>query len=417
MSVLCALICLQALIWPDILVHDDSIGAEFQKTASSAGLVPIRRFRHIPWTVYRGSQKNESGILVKAFDQGWTVEKNLVWKLAALPDDPDINQQWPVMTTYPDADIRLQQAWNIRASAPDVVLAVIDTGVRIDHEDLAGNIWNNEQELGGTPGVDDDGNGYVDDINGWNTNQDSSDVVDTNGHGTRVAGIAAAVGDNTTGIAGVCWNVQVMTIRAFTTSTTTTDALLGGIDYILANPGVDVVNASWGELDVFSTAMEDAIRRLKDEGVLVVAAAGNDGADLDTTPFYPACYNLDNIVSVAAIDETGVAASFGAGFSTNFGTKVSLAAPGRNIYTTDIYGGYSHGQGTSMSAPYISAAACLARSFVPGISPIQIRDKFIDTAVQTTALQPTPVNGGLVNIDAFLESMSVTSSGYWHLFN
>jgi subtilisin family serine protease len=401
----------------DIFIHENSAGPEFMAAVSKTGLIPIKHFRHIPWIIYRGDPKEEAGILTEAGLQGWTVEKNRSWRLASQPDDPDVNLQWPIMTANPDADTRLKEAWNIRTDAPDIILAVIDTGARIDHEDLVNNLWENEVEMNGTPGVDDDGNGYIDDLNGWNSHQNNTDVVDANGHGTLVTGIAAAVGNNGTGVAGVCWNTRVMIVRAFTTSTTTTDALLGGIDYILANPFVDVVNASWGELDEFSQVMEDSIRLLGEQGVLFVAAAGNDGADLDVTPFYPACFDLENIVSVAAIDETGAPADFGGGFSTNFGTKVSVAAPGKNIRTTHLGGSYGNSQGTSMSAPFVAGATCLARSLVPGWSAVQLRDKLIETAVQTTALQATPLDGGLVDVESFLNSTLVASSGYWTCFD
>ena len=267
----------------------------------------------------------------------------IVRALVTPPDDPQFDQLWGLDNTgqtggTPDADIDAPEAWDIHTGSSNVVIAVIDTGVAYNHPDLddgtRNNIWANDVELNGTPGFDDDDNGYVDDILGWDFVGDDNDPTDYLFHGTHVAGTIAALGNNGTGITGVNWYSSIMPLRIFGASGYGDTAK--AIEAILyaANNGAKVINASWGGGD-FSQALYDAISHANDMGVLFVAAAGNGGDDgigddNDQIPFYPASYGLPNIISVAATDHNDNLALF-----SNFGaTSVDVAAPGVNVLSS-----------------------------------------------------------------------------------
>ena len=264
-------------------------------------------------------------------------EPNYIVHALLTPDDPSFSQLWglhnfgqPVNgTTGPsDADTDAPEAWDITTGRSGVVIAVIDTGVAWDHPDFAGNIWVNTGETPGN-GTDDDGNGYVDDIRGWDFVDNDNDPMDFHGHGTHVAGTIAGVGNNSRGITGVMWTARIMPLRFLDTlgSGTTADAI-SAIDYAIAN-GARVLNNSWGGNDS-SQSLREAIERSDSAGAVFVAAAGNDGWDNESTPIYPASFDAANIISVAATDQDDNLASF-----SNYGaTTVDVGAPGVNRYST-----------------------------------------------------------------------------------
>ena len=261
-------------------------------------------------------------------------EPNYIIKIAATPDDPGYPSQWALHNTgqaggTPGADIQAEDAWNISTGSDDVIIAVVDTGVAYDHPDLAPNIWVNTTELNGTPGVDDDGNGYIDDYYGWDFIDHDGYPADYNQHGTHVAGILAARGNNGIGGSGVLWSAKIMPLRFLgVTGTGDVAAAADAVMYAVDN-GARIINASWGEYD-YSNALYDAIQYAGQKDVLFVAAAGNESNDNDIDPFYPASYNLSNIISVAASDQYDNLADF-----SNYGsTSVHLAAPGAVIYST-----------------------------------------------------------------------------------
>jgi subtilisin family serine protease len=251
------------------------------------------------------------------------------------PNDPYFNQLWGLHNTGQtggtiDADIDAPEAWNITTGSSEVVIAVVDSGVAYNHPDLSENIWTNPGETDCTDGIDNDGNGYIDDCKGWNFVGDDNDPSDYNGHGTHVAGTIAAVGNNSAGVTGVMWKAKIMPLRflGINGSGTTADAA-AAILYATAN-GADVINCSWGGPG-YSRALKDAIDA---SGAVAVCAAGNDGgsgsADIDVTPNYPASFNSPNIIAVTASDHNDNLASF-----SNYGAaSVDLAAPGVNIYST-----------------------------------------------------------------------------------
>jgi subtilisin family serine protease len=260
-------------------------------------------------------------------------EPNYIVYSDVQPGDPDFDKLWglhnigqEVNTIFgtDDADIDALEAWDVTTGSSDVVVAVIDSGVDVNHPDLAANIWTNGGEIAGN-GKDDDDNGYVDDINGWDFYIDDNDPRDAHGHGTHVAGTIAAVGDNATGITGVSWSAKIMALRFLDAwgSGTTVNAI-AAIEY--ANDmGADVINNSWGG-GGFSTSLKSAIDA---SDAVVVCAAGNSGRDNDSTPHYPSSYDSANIIAVAASDQDDTLAYF-----SNYGANsVDVAAPGTNIYS------------------------------------------------------------------------------------
>ncbi len=258
-------------------------------------------------------------------------EPNYIVHTAATPDDTYFNNLWGLNNTgqtggTSDADIDTPEAWDLTTGSSNVVIAVIDTGVALNHPDLSGNIWTNTGEFNCTDGVDDDNNGYIDDCHGWDFIGDDNDPTDYNGHGTHVAGTIAAVGNNSLGITGVMWQAKIMPLRFLGVSGIGTTAnAISAILYANAN-GAHVINNSWGG-GGYSQALKDAIDA---SNAVVVCAAGNSGVDTDTSPHYPSSYTSSNIIAVAATDHNDALANF-----SNYGaTSVDVAAPGVNIYST-----------------------------------------------------------------------------------
>lgn len=262
------------------------------------------------------------------------VEPNYYLYASATPDDIFFNQLWGLHNSGQivnatsgtvDADIDAVEAWDITTGSSDVVVAVVDSGVDYNHVDLDANIWTNADEIAGN-GIDDDGNGYVDDIRGWDFVDNDNVPLDSEGHGTHVAGIIAALGNNAAGIAGVVWSAKIMILRFLDAngSGTTADAVRA-IEYADAK-GASVINCSWGGAGL-SASLQDAIEA---SSAVVICAAGSAGTDNDAAPEYPASFSSANIVSVAATDQDDNLASF-----SNFGTtSVDVAAPGTNVYSS-----------------------------------------------------------------------------------
>ncbi|MFM7137894.1 MAG: S8 family peptidase, partial [Planctomycetota bacterium] len=287
------------------------------------------------------------------------VEPDFVIAPAAIPNDPSFGSLWGLHNIgqsggLADADIDAPEAWETTTGSRSVVIAVIDTGVDYGHRDLAANAWRNSGEIAGD-GVDNDGNGFVDDLFGWDFANRDADPMDDNGHGTHVAGTIGAVGGNGTGVAGVNWQVSIMALKFLTGSGSgSTSGAIGAINYatrMRRDFGVNVVatNNSWGG-GGFSTSLRDAIAAGGRAGILFIAAAGNDGTDNDVEPHYPSNYTDDAVISVAATDRSNRLASF-----SNFGvTSVDVSAPGVSITSTlpgNRYGSYS---GTSMATPHVA---------------------------------------------------------------
>ena len=261
-------------------------------------------------------------------------EPNYIYHATLTPNDTSFNELWGLHNTdqvvngtggTSDADIDATEAWDMVTGNDTVIIAVVDSGVKYDHEDLIGNIWSNAGEIPGN-GVDDDGNGRIDDIRGWDFVDNDNDPMDYNNHGTHVAGTIAAVGNNNLGVTGVCWTAKIMPIRGLDAAGSgLTSNLILAIQYANDN-GAHVINNSWGGGGP-SAALEAAINA---SSAVVICAAGNSDINNDTTPHYPSSYTSTNIISVAATDQNDNRASF-----SNYGvTSVDVAAPGVNIYST-----------------------------------------------------------------------------------
>ncbi|MBN2513780.1 MAG: S8 family serine peptidase [Sedimentisphaerales bacterium] len=338
-------------------------------------------------------------------------EANYLVYAAAVPNDPLQGKLWGLHNTgqtggTPDADIDAPEAWNIVTGSDQVVVGLIDSGVDYMHPDLAANIWTNEAERNGIAGVDDDNNGYMDDIYGWDFLSDDNDPYDETGHGTHCAGTIGALGNNASGVAGVNWNVKIMALKFLNAQNmgNTADAI-EAIDYaaMMRQRGVNIAltSNSWGGT-AFSQALLDAVAAARQAGMLFVAAAGNGNIDTDITPNYPSSFDLDNIISVAATDHHDQRASF-----SNWGAvSVDLGAPGVDIWSTIRGNGYLVYSGTSMAAPHVAGVAALAWSMAPGSSYTQIRDAILTGVDPVNMDQPT-ATGGRLNAFNTLASLAM----------
>jgi hypothetical protein len=336
-----------------------------------------------------------------------------------FPNDPQFSGLYGLHNTgqgggVADSDIDAPEAWDLTTGSSSFIVAVFDTGIDFNHPDLAANVWVNPGEIPGNS-IDDDGNGLVDDIRGWNWNFNNNNVTDTNGHGTHVSGTIGAVGNNAVGVAGVNWNVKIMMMKIFEGSSGYAGdaAVVSAINYVI-NKGVKVSNHSWGG-GPFSQVLLDGITAARNAGHLFIAAAGNFSSNNDASPFYPASYNLDNIISVAASTNTDGRASF-----SSWGlTSVDLAAPGDNVLSTWptalITSGYNTISGTSMSTPHVVGVAALAWSFSPSSSYQQIRQAIFAGVDPNNAFRtdgPNPVaTGGRLNALKTLQQLGLSVTG------
>jgi subtilisin family serine protease len=324
------------------------------------------------------------------------IEPNFIVRTTnTLPNDPSFNQLWGLNNTgqtggIADADIDAPEAWDIQ-TGNKVVIGVIDTGVDYNHPDLNDNMWINPGETAGN-GIDDDGNGYVDDFYGYDFINEDSNPFDDNSHGTHVAGTIAAEGNNGIGVTGVNWNAQIMALKFLGSdgSGNTFDAIQA-VEYAKLN-GAQLTNNSWGG-GGFSQALRDAIASGGEAGQLFVAAAGNSGSNNDISPFYPASYDLNNIIAVAATDDKDQLAGF-----SNFGaTTVDLGASGVNIFSTFPGNSYGLLSGTSMATPHVSGVIGLILSKNPKLTTQEVKDILLRTADKIPALTGRTVSGGRLN--------------------
>jgi thermitase len=306
--------------------------------------------------------------LMKNPDVEYVVENKKV-QAFHMPNDPETSKQWSI------AKVRAAEAWDLGVGSKDVIVAVTDTGVDYSHPDIKDNMWVNKREVPGN-GVDDDNNGFVDDIYGYDFNGNDADPKDETGsqnpgHGTHCAGILGAVGDNSRGISGMSQKVSIMASR-FLGADGSGDLMgaVKSIDYATAN-GAHVISASWGAGVSANDAqpITEAIGRANDKGVIFVAAASNDGKNNDGYEVYPANTPLPNVITVAASGNGDTKPSW-----SNYGqAKVSLSAPGENIYSTlpsDKYGNLS---GTSMATPLVSGLVALMLSHNPNLKPTDVK--------------------------------------------
>lgn len=328
-------------------------------------------------------------------------EPNYIYRINRLPNDPKLGDLWGLKNSAQKGgrvgmDINAEGAWEIQTGNPNIVVAVIDTGLDYTHEDLASNSWVNAAELNGVTGVDDDKNGYVDDIHGYDFVNNDGDPMDDHGHGTHVSGTIGAKGDDGKGIVGVSWNVRIMGVKFLSAegSGTLEDAIKA-IDYATAN-GAMIESNSWGG-GGFSQLLKESIERSRDKNVVFVAAAGNESNDNDTSPSYPASYEVENVISVAAVNNGGSLASF-----SSYGkTSVHVAAPGVDVMSsvpkkTDP-SGYATWSGTSMATPHVSGVAALLLAHVPGMNYSEVKARLMKSCRPLTALRTKTACGGMVD--------------------
>jgi subtilisin family serine protease/DNA-binding beta-propeller fold protein YncE len=358
----------------------------------------LRRFRSGAehWKLGRGLTTEKAVALLERHPHLEYVEPNYVVSADLIPDDPSFPTLWGLRNTgqtggTPGADIDVERAWDATTGSRAVVVGVIDTGIDCGHPDLAANIWTNSGEVPGN-GIDDDGNGYIDDVRGWDFVNDDNDPTDDHGHGTHVAGTIGAVGDNAVGVAGINWEVSLIPLKFLASNGmgSTADAV-AALDYATLM-GADVTNNSWGG-GSFSQALLDAILSAAAADSLFVASAGNDGTDNDFVPHYPSSYEAPNVVAVASTDDDDNKA-----ISSNFGAStVDLGAPGVGILSTLPGGSYGFRSGTSMAAPHVTGVAALIRSIVPGFRVDTLKRAILDFAEPIPALAGITATGGRLN--------------------
>lgn len=295
------------------------------------------------------------------------------------------------------ADINALKAWKLSKGDKNIVIAVIDTGIDYKHEDLKDNMWVNTAELNGSPGVDDDGNGHIDDIYGHDFANNDGDPMDGNGHGTHCAGTIGAVHDNGKGVAGVMGKVSLMGVKFLTDQGS--GSAVGAVSAInyATKMRVDIMSNSWGG-GGYSEALKDAIMAAKSKGIVFIAAAGNSQSDNNSVPHYPSNYEVDNVISVAAHNYSDRLASFSC-----YGSKtVHVAAPGRNILSTTPDNSYDVYSGTSMATPHVSGVVGLYLAHRGKTSPRKLRQKLMNSANYVGSIGRKLISGGRVDAYNFL---------------
>ncbi len=351
-----------------------------------------------------------------------TCEPDVMQRLFAVPNDPSFNLQWYLRDVLRDADIEAPTAWDYTTGSSGVVIGVVDTGIYQNHPDLAPNLWTNPNDP--VDGLDNDSNGFIDDVHGVNTALETSNPEDLQGHGTHVSGIIASRGNNATGGSGVMWNgsLAVVSIASAGSGGFYSHDLAEAFNYLyelkVAGNNLRVINVSLGG-NSYVSAIFNALSDLNDVDVLVVAAAGNEDSNNDSVPVYPADYNLPNIISVGATGPTQELAYY-----SNYGTSVDIAAPGGDVsfggnsgliystYSTSVTGGsdYKYLQGTSMAAPVVTGALGLLASNKPSLSGSQLKSLLFSSADSLPQLASLVNSGRFVNVGALLAAANPDDS-------
>ena len=310
----------------------------------------------------------------------------------ASPSDPLFGAQWALQSA------RVPGAWKTTVGG-DVTVAVLDSGLDFSNGELTSNLWTNDAEIAGN-GADDDGNGYVDDVNGADTVNHDGDPADGYGHGTQVASIIGARGNDGVGMSGVDWNVRLMPVKVLhDDGWGTTLTLIEGLRYALEH-GARVVNMSVNGPDR-SQALDEAIGAAEAQGVLIVTSAGNDGRDRDQVASYPASVNSPAVLTVASTDRSGALArdsGYGRG-------SVDIAAPGEDVLSARLGGGYASGSGTSFAAAYVSGAAALLASARPGANGAELRNALVASARRGASVDSS-ISGGRLDVTAALGKLT-----------
>jgi subtilisin family serine protease len=362
------------------------------------GAKRVHKFRHIPGERHKIEMPVAEAVAKYRHHPAIQyIEPNYIIHADAIPNDPSFPIQWSLRNTgqsggTPGVDIHATAAWDQTTGSNQVIVAIIDTGIDMDHPDLAANLYTNPGEIPGNL-VDDDGNGFVDDVHGFDFANFDGDPDDDNNHGTHVAGTIGAIGNNGAGIAGIVWHVRLLALKFLDQngSGTTSDAV-DCIDYAVA-AGATVINASWGGGDD-SIAMRLALSQANAAGILFVSAAGNSSANSDEFDNWPTNYAYDNIISVGSSDRSDGRSNF-----SNYGPKtVDLFAPGTQIVSTVKDGLYAVASGTSMAAPHVTGAVALLKSRFPGMNGPTMKQIILASTDRIPALNGLCVTGGRLNV-------------------
>ncbi len=328
--------------------------------------------------------------------------------IVLTPNDPKFSELWGLHNTgqtggTADADIDAPEAWDLATGSANVIIAVIDTGVDYNHTDLSPNMWHNPAETPGN-GIDDDSNGYVDDIYGIDGCNNDADPWDDHYHGTHCAGTIGAKGNDGFGVVGVNWNVKIMALKFLNSSGSgsTSDAV-ECMNYLIdqKQKGQNIIASSnsWGGGGADQSLL-DAINTAGNLGVLFIAAAGNNSSNNDSTPFYPACYDSQYVVAVAATDHNDALASF-----SNYGANtVELGAPGVSIVSDSPGGGFRTLSGTSMATPHVSGAVGLMAAVFPNDTAMQRKNRILEYVDPIPALSGKTITGGRLNVYQAVQS-------------
>ncbi|MEI6658929.1 MAG: DVUA0089 family protein [Planctomycetota bacterium] len=340
-----------------------------------------------------------------------SIEPDRALSTLAIPNDASFGTLWGLNNSgrspgVGNSDINAPEAWETTTGSRSVVVAVIDSGVDYTHPDLAANVWTNPREVAGD-GIDNDANGFVDDVRGWDFANADADPMDDDGHGTHVSGTIGAVGNNAIGVTGVNWRVSIMGLKFLDAEGNgyTSDAV-AAVKYATRmrrdfGANVVAINASWGG-ETRSTALANAIAAAGRAGILFVTAAGNESSNNDRTPSYPANLSDDSVIAVAATNHSNRLAAF-----SNYGsTTVDLAAPGVGILSTVPGGGYASFSGTSMATPYVTGTVALMAAANPRATAAEIRSALLSTVTPVAALSGKVATGGLLDAAAAVRAIT-----------
>ncbi|OFZ28513.1 MAG: subtilase [Bdellovibrionales bacterium RIFCSPHIGHO2_01_FULL_40_29] len=374
-------------------ILSQALGAYVKSTIPSQNIVVVKR------PVFEIEKSAVKALAVNDIVE--VVEPNYIYRASKTPNDPLYGQLWGLSNKgqadsegtlgTAGVDIDVEKAWDIETGNKKKIIAVIDTGVDFTHPDLIENLWTNEVEAAGVEGVDDDNNGVIDDIHGYNAITNSGNASDDHGHGSHCAGTIGAKGDDAKGIVGVNWDTQIMAVKFLDgAGSGSLEDAIKAIDYA-TKMGAHVLSNSWGGGGLSQTLLE-AIQRSHAAGTIFIAAAGNDSNNNDTTDTFPANYAVENIISVAAINNVGGKASF-----SNYGKRtVHMGAPGVNIYSS-TGGNYDSWSGTSMATPHVSGVAGLVWAHEPELTALELKARLIATVTPVAGLRGKTRTGGIVN--------------------
>ena len=305
-------------------------------------------------------------------------EPDYLYDMHITPNDPYFRHLWGIKK------IKAHLAWDYITGSDRTVVGVVDSGIDYNHPDIKDNMWVSRDKR------------YV---NGWDFLGNRSDSMDTSGHGTHVAGTIGAVGDNFIGITGICWNIKIASLRIGHIFMSLS-AAIAAIDFSNANR-IQILNNSWGG-GFYSPILKYAIEQY--DGLFIVSA-GNYGTNNDFIPDYPASYDSDNIIAVAALNQDCTLASY-----SNYGVKsVDIAAPGTDIFSLSLHGGYSYQSGTSMAAPHVVGAAALLKAYMPCLTASEIKNIILSSVDKLPHLEGKLLTGGMLNVNSMIESCKLSS--------